>query len=66
MFGPPNEQAYSFEDSGFCALFQILAPSDQGSELELDHFAELEIELKKIFFLNSNSHKTVRVHSKDI
>ena len=31
---------------------------------ELDHFAELELELEKIFFLNSNlnSHKTVRVH----
>ena len=31
---------------------------------ELDHFAELELELEKKFFLNSNlnSHKTVRVH----
>ena len=31
---------------------------------ELDHFAELELELEKIFFLNSNlnSHKTVRIH----
>ena len=37
---------------------------------ELDHSAELEpkLELEKIFFLNSNlnSHKTVRVHLKDI
>ena len=31
---------------------------------ELDHFAELELELEKVFFLNSNlnSHKAVRVH----
>ena len=31
---------------------------------ELDHLAELELELEKIFFLNSNlnSHITVRVH----
>ena len=30
---------------------------------ELDHFAELELELEKIFFLNSNlnSHKTFQI-----
>jgi len=33
---------------------------------ELDHFAEFELELEKIFFLNLNSNKTVRVHQKDI
>ena len=26
MLAPPNQQAYSFEDSSFCALFQTLAP----------------------------------------
>ena len=31
---------------------------------KLDHFAELQLHLEKILFLNSN--KTVRVHSKDI
>ena len=33
------------------------------SSKELDHFAEFELEFKKIFFLNAslNSHKTVRV-----
>ena len=31
---------------------------------ELDHFAELELKLEKMFFLNSNlySHKTIRVN----
>ena len=31
---------------------------------QLDHFAELELELEIVFFLNSNLnlHKTVRVH----
>ena len=29
MLGPPIQEAFSVEDSGFCAYFQTLAPSDK-------------------------------------
>ena len=29
MLGPPNQQAYYCEDSGFCASFQTLVPPDK-------------------------------------
>ena len=43
----------------FC--FVLIARAAKSNSKELDHFAELELE--KIFFLNSNlnSNKTVRV-----
>ena len=49
------------------AIYTRAAKSNLNSNLkELDHFAELELKLEKIFFLNSNlnlnSHKTVRVY----
>ena len=43
-----------------CAMTSRAANSNLNSK-ELDHFAKLELELKKLFFLNSNlnSHKAV-------
>ena len=29
VLGPPNQQAYSLENCGFCALFQTLVPPDK-------------------------------------
>ena len=42
----------------------IRAANSKLNSNELDHFAELKVELEKILFLNSNlnSHKTIRVH----
>ena len=42
----------------YCCAVSRAENSNLNSK-ELDHFAELELELEKVFFLNSNSHKTV-------
>ena len=56
-----NWQRRDYEKNLPCNLAARAANSNSK---ELDHFATLELELEKIFFLNSNlnSHKTVRVH----
>ena len=45
-------------------MIRTRAANSNSNSKEPDHFAEFELELEKIFFLNSN--KTVRVHYKDI
>ena len=60
-----NESDPYISFSLFMSLYTRAANLNWNSK-ELDHFAELELEFKKIFFLKSNSnlnsHKTVRVH----
>ena len=57
-----------FSEELFCSLQMKRKRGRAANSNSLNSviFAELKLVVKKTFFLNSNSHKTVRVHWKDI